>query len=92
MSIDKHELPGTTLPFGMERTRIAFLALNPPLQLTPVRARCANRIASWLPTSSSSQRKKPALKLPLFPTGANPAGVDGLPEQNQGARVEFNEK
>jgi len=51
---------------------------NPALQVNPSSMRCWTE--SWLLTSSSKQRGRPALKLRLVPARANPAGLDGPPQ------------
>jgi hypothetical protein len=66
------------------------LGSNPPLQVNPSSMR--HRTESWLFTSSSRQRRRPALKLRLVPARANPAGLEGLPESDQAAGIESNQK
>jgi hypothetical protein len=72
------------------KNRHCILGSNLPLQVNPSSMRY--RTERWLLTSSSRQKKGPALKLRLVPAGANRASRDGLPERDQAARVEFNEK
>ena len=63
---------------------------NAPLRLNASSMRDSTE--RWLLASISRRTRRPALRHRLVPASANPAGLEGLPELDQAARVGFNRK